>query len=307
MGLIKTRSTSLLALAALGLLVAGGARAQEGNGQLLQQSSSSSKAQKLEWPRTFSGQPDFAFTRDEALLEARTRSEKENEPLPLSPSLQQLVNDDSTLDPLGVNAPKKDVSSTDPSDTTVTDPSDTQPMNGQSLMERLMAQSVALPTVAAVAAPDLTEFKARLNATITQTVANWQPQSGRYNFDAVIHGLVLQAIVTSPLKYAVINQQRYAEGETFRISVPMSVPDDILATALRAQMPVSGTLPASLQASYDDAYQNALGTFNAKRAQTPEIGQQTLILPVRVVAIMPRQVQLDLNGQPYTLSIRYAY
>jgi hypothetical protein len=198
------------------------------------------------------------------------------------------------------------VSSTTDASGTVVDTSATAP-KGQSLMDRLMAQSVDLPAVASAGKPDLSEFSAQLSATISNTIANWQPQLGRYDFGAVLNSLVLQAIVTSPVKYAVINQQRYVEGETFRITVPVSVPDAEISTALRAQMPASGTLPASLQASYEEAYSGALQGFSAKRNQSPEIGRQTLILPVRIIAITPRQVMLDVNGQSYALQIRYAY
>lgn len=265
--------------------------------------STSSKAQRLEWPRTFSGQPDFAFTREEALTEARTRATREGQPMPLAPTLPQLLNDDSVLDPMNVLAPKVELV-TDASGTTV---SETLVTRGQSLMERLMSQAVDLPAMAAPEKPDLTEFSAQLSATVTRTVANWQPQAGSYNFEGVLAGLVLQAIVTSPVKYAVINQQRYTEGETFRITVPVPVPEAEITRAMDARMPVSGMLPESTMDGYREVYRNILSGFNAKRNLNPSLGQQTLVLPVRITGITARQVLLDVNGQPYALTIRYAY
>ncbi len=273
------------------------------------QPGTTSKAQRLEWPRTFSGQPDFAFTREEAVAEARSRAARENSPLPLAPSIQQLLNDDTPLDPLRLSAESisedasaaEDPSSTEPTDET------TVVNGGQTLMERLMAQSLDLPTVSTTVAPDLTEFKSQLSATISNTIANWQPQAGRYNFQGVVSGMVLQAIVTSPVKYAVINQQRYLEGETFRITVPLAVPDDVIDSALKARLPVSGTLPPPLMASYEQAYTDIKSGFDNLRTRNPDVGQQTLVLPVRITGITGRQVQLDVNGDPYTLTIRFAY
>lgn len=268
----------------------------------------SSKAQRLEWPRTFSGQPDFAFTKEEALIDARAAATRDNRPLPLAPTLSQLISDDSTLDPLRLLAPVNKVT-VDASGTVASDadPEINGFPQGQSLMDRLMAQAVDLPTVSSAAKPDLTEFSSQLSATISNTIANWQPQAGRYNFEGVLSSLVLQAIVTSPVKYAVINQQRYTEGEIFRITVPLAVPDAEITKAMQARMPVNGTMPESIMAGYEDAYKNILTGFTAKRSLNPAIGQQTLVLPVRITAIMPRQVMLDVNGQPYVLTIRYAY
>lgn len=291
--------TKVALLALLAIFVAPLAHAQN-------QLRPASHANKLEWPRTFSGQPDFLFTRDEAMTEARARAAREKEPLPLTPSLKQLIEDDSALDPLGIN--KVEVTTSTATDISGTDVSETDIVNtGQTLMERLMAQAVDLPTVTATGKPDLTEFSRQLNATISSTIARWQPSAGRYNFEAVINGLVLQAIVTSPVKYAVINQQRYEEGETFRITVPMSVPDAEIQDAMRTRMPVSGTLPESLMKSYDEVYKTTLDNFNFYRNKNPAIGQQTLVLPVRITSIAPRQVMLDVNGQSYALTIRYAY
>lgn len=301
---LAMKNLHLTLLITLLLLGAGGAYAQTSTPT----SANTSNAQRLEWPRTFSGQPDFAFTRDEALAEARSRVTKEGEPMPVMPSLQVLLNDDSTLDPLRVNAPKPTsdtMTMEDTSGTIIT--STTTLAGGQTLMQRLMAQSVDLPTITATQNPDLTEFSGQLSATISRTIAGWQPQAGRYNFESVLSNLVLQAIVTSPLKYAVINQQKYAEGETFRLTVPMMVPDDVITTAMRAQMPASGTLPPALQANYQKAFDDSLQGYLAKRSQNPDLGRQTLILPVRIVSIEPRRVQLDVNGQSYALTIRYAY
>lgn len=298
---IPTRSTNAALTFALALL----AHAALVQAPAAQDAARSSRAERLEWPRTFSGQPDFLFTREEAKAEARVRAARENEALPLSPSLQQLLEDDSALDPLGLNAPKVEVV-TDASGTIVSDTTATG-SRGMSLMDRLMAETLDLPTVSSTVAPNLSEFNAQLNVAINNAVAGWQPAPGGYNIDSVLNSVSLQAIVTSPVKYAVINQQRYAEGEVFRINVPVSVPDAVITAAMDTIMPAPGTLTAALEESYAAAYKKAWDDFVFKRNQNPDLGRQSLVLPVRITGITARQVLLDVNGQPYALQIRYAY
>lgn len=290
------RSTSLALLTLLALAAGQGAYAQS--------SAQPGNAQRLEWPRTFTGQPDFAFTRDEALTEARTRAARDNEALPQTPSLLQLLNDDSTLDPLGLTKPVI-VSGTDVSGTE--NPSGTTISPGQSLMQKLMSTAVGLPTVSSTQFTDISEFKSQLAVTISNTVAGWQPSVAGLNIEPLLTSLVLQAIVTSPLRYAVINQQRYQEGDTFQIRVAMPVPAMEIAAALQKQLPPEGTLPADLYARYLAACDDALKAFANARAANPQLGSQMVNLPVTVTHISERKVLLDVNGQPYALTIRFTY
>jgi hypothetical protein len=294
------RSTSPLiafTLALLGLVFA--AHAQQ---------STSSGADKMEWPRTFSGQPDFAFTREEAITEARIRSARDNEPMPLIPTLQQLMNDDTNLDPLGLNRPvitsATEVSSTE-SDNGVSGTA--APARAMTLLEKLMANAVALPQVSGTLSTNVAEFRTNLFTTISNTVSNWNPTAGRYNFDAVISTLTLQAVVTSPVKYAVINQQKYVEGDTFQLQVPVDVPDLEITNALQAQMPVSGTLSPDIYAQYQQVYTEVYNAFSSARSRNVALGRQMVTVPVSIRAIEPRKVFLDVNGQTYELPIRFAY
>ncbi|TKW61668.1 MAG: hypothetical protein DI628_03305 [Blastochloris viridis] len=296
---IKIPSTSLYVATALLLLAASSAVAQ----------TSGSNAENLEWPRTFTGAPDFIFTRDEAVTKARTDAARSGSAIPLVPNIEMVLEDDSELDPMGAKKPQiVMVSGTEAVSGTEGEEVDIVAVGSrQSLMDKLMAQAVDLPAVAGSTEPDLTEFRGQLVATISRTLANWQPDSKRYNFSSALNGLSLQAIVTSPVSYAVINQHRYEVGDTFRISVPMRVPDEVVSSAMEAQMPVSGTLTPALEANYRKVYGEVMDGLTAARSRNPEIGMQTLVIPVRVLSIARREVMLDLDGQPHALQIRYSY
>lgn len=296
---IKIPSTSLALLTVVLLAAASAAVAQTGG----------SRAENLEWPRTFTGAPDFIFTRDEAVTKARTDAARSGSPIPMVPSLEMVIEDDTELDPLGVTKPvvmmvsgTEEISGSEGAEVDIIAVG-----NRQSLMDKLMAQAVELPVVEGAAEPDLTEFRGQLSATISRTLVNWQPDSKRYNFSSALNGLMLQAIVTSPVSYAVINQHRYEAGDTFRISVPMRVPENVITEALEAQMPVSGTLTPALEESYRKVYGEVMDEFTAARTRNPAIAMQTLVIPVRVLAISRREVMLDLDGQPHALQIRYSY
>lgn len=290
-----TRSTSLLAML-LAAWAAMPAYAQQAAGA----APAAATDAGIDWPRTFTGQPDFAFTREEIAKEAKERAASTKDAsLAQLPTVGQLVADDTKLDPLGLAGLS---SATTVSRSTV---SSSQPV--QSLMDKLLANASALPTFETSYTVDVNEFTTTLNQTIRSTVAGWKPDKSRYSYGALINTLTLQAVVTSPVRYAIINGQRYAEGDTFQLKAPLSVPDTEITEALQKKMPVSGTVPPSAYDQYETAYENAIAAFAAERDKNPEIGRQNLSLPVTVVSIQPRKVTLSVNGEEHELVVKFAY
>lgn len=262
-----------------------------------------SKAQGLEWPRLLSGQPDFAFTRGEAFQEALSKANRDGTEAPKAYGLADLMDDKTELDPLGLERPI--VSSTLAGVADAAAASGTAPI--QAVIDPLMANVMALPSLNTSYTLDLSEFKASLVHALSSTVAGWRPQTGGFSFGDVANGLVLQAIVTSPEKYAVINDQRYAEGDTFQLRLPVAVPDTEINSALQTRLPVSGTLSADVAAQYQKAYEEVLGAFYAARSANPSLGQQAVMVPVNIKAIEPRKVVLDIRGEEHVLQVRFAY
>lgn len=290
MPMTPIRFTSLLLL--LVLTLAGGAHAQ---------SSSSSKG--LVWPRTTTGQPDFAFARDEAYQDAMVDAKQDGDAPPSMPTLQILLADETPLDPLHLAAGPSDVSTT--SLFGADDPSATgRPV---SLMDKLLANVVELPVYKTAEKKDASEFKISLIQAISSTIANWRPQAERYNFSGMVRGLTLQAIVTSPQRYAIINGQRYMEGESFQLKAPINVPDLEIMAAMDAKMPAKDSVTPDLYGQYQTVYDETLAAFIAARNANPAVGRQHLTLPVNVKKIEARRVQLSVNGEPHELAIKFAY
>jgi hypothetical protein len=258
---------------------------------------------KVEWPRSFTGQPDFAFTRDEALADAKARAVRNGDAAPQVPTLLTIATDDMVPDPLRLRA--ADGLSTDligaaPSGTLVGS-------EGEGGFESLGLGGFALPAYASPTALDLTEYKATLAQTISSTIRAWQPNPDSYDFGSVVKTLVLQAVVKSPETYAVINGMRYTEGSTFLIRVPLTVPDGLILEALDDKLPPEGVLDEASATAYKAAAEEALAAFAAARNANPMVGQQVLNIPVRVGAISDRKVELMVYGKPYSLGVKMLY
>lgn len=268
--------------------------------------SRSSNAQKLQWPTTFSGPPDFAFTREEAVSDATARAAREGEALPQVPTLSQMLGDDARLDPMGIYKPVVISATADVSGSADASATQVQP-TGSSLIEKLLAGSVGLPEVKDSFSPDMAEFRAGLAATLKRAVEEWQPSAARYSFGGLMNKLVLQAIVTSPEKYAVINQQQYAEGDTMQLSVPVPVPDMEVINALQEQMPAEDSVTPALYKQYQDVYEQTIADYAKARQANPAVGRKILQVPVVIRSITQRKVVLEVNGERHELAIRFTY
>ncbi|MBI1309335.1 MAG: hypothetical protein GC129_05780 [Proteobacteria bacterium] len=282
MPMTPMRSTSL-ALLFLLVLPAAAAHAQ----------AAVTKADSFDWPKSFSGQPDFAFTRAEALDEATSRAKQENEPAPALPTLPDLINDESKIDPLHLYH-AQDVSSTTSSNTLA-------------LPVAAAPKASQLPSFSNSYRADLSEFRATLAQTVSETIATWHPDASRYSFGGLVNGLTLQTVSTSPVRYAVINGHRYEPGSSFQLKAPVSVPEDAIATALQAKMPVKGVLTDDLYSKYNAAYEEALSNFNAARTANPAVARQNLTVPVVVRSIEPRRVVLSVGGEEHELTVKFTY
>lgn len=262
-----------------------------------------SKAQRLEWPRLLSGQPDFAFTRDEALQEASAKAAREGGTVPRQYGLKELMEDQTPLDPMGLSHAAVSQSVV----VGLGSSSGSVPLPASAVLDPLMANVVALPSFATSYTVDMHDFKASLGYVLSTTISNWRPQGLVFGFDDAVKGLLLQAVVTSPQKYAVINGQKYAEGDSFQLQVSVPVPDMELNAALQSRLPVSGTVPPEAEEQYRKAYEEVVGAFYVARAANPGVGRQTLSVPVQVKSIQERKVVLDIKGEEHVLQVRFAY
>lgn len=244
---------------------------------------------RLDWPRSFGGQPDFEFERDETVAERAKEAVNQGLPPTNPPALESLL-EDSTLDPLALEE--------GPSLTTVTEASATTVSSTDAL------GASTLPSFTTPELTDMSEFNTALSQALENYLRDWQPDLSRYSLDYLLRNLRLDTVVTSPLRYAVINSQRYQVGDRFQLPLSVAPSDVELIDLLQSQLPVSGTLPPETMAHYQEAVDTAVQRLAEDREKRPLRYQVLVTAPATVLDIQSRKVILSLNGQRYELPIR---
>ncbi|MCP5405449.1 MAG: hypothetical protein H6922_04415 [Pseudomonadaceae bacterium] len=246
------------------------------------------------WPRTFTGQPDFEFSKADALAD-RNQSVTAEGGEPFAPPTLADLLDDETVNPLAIpTAADEEAGTATPAQ--------------RAKLPAIKLDNTSLPAVSATRV-DTSAFKESLQRIIQHKVNDFVLQQGRYSLDHVIRRLTLQAVVTSPVKYAVIDGRRYHVGESFLVPVYAGPSQHDLLIALAANVPASGGDDGRAEgtAPYKVAYDEVVKALVANMAGNPRALQRRFNLPATVVDIQHRKVLLDFNGQRHELVIRYAY
>ncbi|MFZ2587257.1 MAG: hypothetical protein WAZ18_03965 [Alphaproteobacteria bacterium] len=249
------------------------------------------------WPRTFTGQPDFEFTKAEILAERARQAEPQGIPAPKAPTLAELMEAGEVV---LIELPTVTPSGTlDISGTMAANPADT--------LADFNAAFASLPSLTTVHEVDVTEFQKGLRHAVRKAVAAYKFQAGKYSLGHMVNAVTVQAVVTSPEKYAVLDGKQYHEGESFPMTVWAGPSDTELLDAMAAQLPMEGSMDPEQAAQYQEAYENAVQDLANQRQANPRTFQKQVIVPVVVAAIKQRLVVLEFNGQRHELPIRYAY
>ena len=285
-----------LVLLALLMLVAAPALAQPAAPEAAQRSASRPQ-KRLEWPRTFGGQPDFEFEKTEALRQLQTERRQLGQPTPVPASLADVLAAEG-LDPLA-NA-------------VVVSP--TAQAEGADVSGSLPFLEAALPSFTPAALPtteqavelDLTELETAMVQTALDVVQQYNPLQlaggAVFDFGYLADFVQVQAIMVSPRASAVLNGTRLLPGETLPITLHLAPPDSALVAAMQALLPRASS-PA-VQQSYAAAYERAVGALNAQRAANPVAFTTPVQLPLKLLAVAPRAVTVELNGKTYDLPLK---
>lgn len=247
--------------------------------------------QNLNWPKTFSGQPDFVFIKDDVIKEALTKAKEEGAEPPTSATLDDILTQKTTVTPLQLEAPNPRLETAQPDDLPTTS------------IATPTTPDATLPDVVADALLDVSEFKKVLEVAAQSAVRKARVNLNKYDFRPDLARLTLQAVVTSPNQYAIINQHRYGVGDRLHITVPVQISEDDIKTALNAHMPPASALPPERYAQYETTRQDVLTAFKAE--QSAGKIRRTQRVPVQIKRIESRKVILSINGKDYDLEIKY--
>ena len=250
-------------------------------------------AQETDWPRTFSGQPDFDFTRSEVLTEhARQVAEEgasEITPATLADVLQNIV-----LTPL--NIPSEENNSESGLDNAFL-----------ATLPTLQQPEAELPSAAAADTTlDLSAFKAELKRDVERALTALQPDPTLVPLRKELQRVVVQAVVTSPQKYVTINGRRFAEGDRFALPVTVTLTQSRLEELLTKRLPPAETLPADLHQSYQTVLNDVLAEAETERRKNSAAFSRNTQVDVRILTIAPRRVTLEVLGQTFDVGLNYA-
>ncbi len=254
------------------------------------------------WPKTFSGQPDFDFSR-ENILEERIKKSKDSS----TPFKQQTLKD--VLIAKDVHPVYQPVqASKDVSGTILTSTEDAlEEISLLSELSNFKMLTTELPDmVSRTELIDLSEFEAHLQRVIERTIKETDPQFNEHNFNNELKRMSIQAISISPKKYAIINNQRYTEGERFQIPIQVMPIDQDIANAVTNAMPNKLSMTEDNYALYTELQQKVLANYAQTRTENPNSLLQTHPVTVTIKRIQRRKVTIRIFNTEYDLEVKFA-
>ncbi|MFZ2620121.1 MAG: hypothetical protein WAX89_04540 [Alphaproteobacteria bacterium] len=253
---------------------------------------SSAASSRMEWPKTFTGQPDFDFVRDDVLKERQRKKENGEDvggELPTWRDLLQVKRIDTFM-------PKLIISSTEPLlgyDATAEDQPEEEPTPANEL-----------PKVEAVADLDLEEFKAQLQDALDTAIKKAKPHYEEVNVAAEVQRIQVSTISTSPLKYAMLNNKKYKEGEHLLLQVRTMPSLEEVTFAINQTMPDAASMNAESYAAYAKLRDNVLTDFTNKRQTSPDMFVTKHPLKVLVKRIASRSITYEVLGKEYDVNLK---
>ncbi len=251
---------------------------------------------RVEWPRTFGGQPDFEFERGEAFEQVQQEKSRAGLPSPVLPKLTDLLSDDR-VEPLKIQGTATVSGSA---------PAQVDQEDGVAVLDDLNSYALGLgelPSLTQVSDIDLTQFEDSLVQMAQERVAAYNPDLASFSFEYIVKELKIDSIMVSPVQSTTINGVRYAVGDKMTLHVPVSLPDSDMLQAMQQGMP-TGPMPEELKTRYEKAYENAVAKLAALRTASPEAFSKTLSVPVIIQAIHPRKVVVSIAGTEHEVAIK---
>ena len=276
-------------------------------------------AQAANWPRTFSGQPDFDFTREEVVKELQDKKTElgfepyiatlediigatEVNPFDPKPRYRQipLAGEGVTRNPflpeqLLENESVGAAASGTVGESSLVDLPDFDLIASDITAHLGAASSTTAPTL------DLSEFENYLDKLARELSAPvTELDLSQVNLAPEVQQLGIQSIVTSPLKYAIINGRRYKVGDTLPMTLQIPVVASPVDRALEAELPNKNQLDAATYAAYKAVYDKVMAKYSQQ--QTTET--VTKHVQAYIKRIESRTVVLTIFGKEYELKWR---
>lgn len=259
------------------------------------------QTQHIEWPRTFSGQPDFDFERQEVLTE-RQRKAEEGEDVVATPGTWEDVLQATDIDPMAPRYPKQKKSASPHGF------ADENTDETHALLPQLDSfETRQLPQLDVSRTVDLSEFKSFLERVIDEQVKNASPRLEEINVRAELDKIIVQTIATSPVRYAMINERRYTVGDSLTIPVATVPPAENIIAAVDSYLPEPETVDEQTFARYKSLRDEVVREFTLNRNANIKAYQAIHPLKILIKRIESRRLTVEILGQEHEISLRYAF
>ena len=272
---------------------------------VLMAASAHAQTKRAEWPRTFSGQPDFDFERHEILAD-RQKALQEGKELvnDVPPGHMEDLLLETDIDPF---KPGEEVNTEGAETALLTLEGEEKNIEALDELADFKVKSSELPTLKEKKVIiDLDEFRHHLEKIVDATVADAEPVSETFSIESNLQHVTVQSIVSQPNKYTIINNRRYREGDQFTIKMPIIIPHEVIAEEIAQNMPTPEDLPEETFKLYDAIRKEMLADLQKERTSRPERFITTYPIHVIIKEIIHRKVLVSVQGEEHELAIKFA-
>lgn len=231
-------------------------------------------AQDIVWPNTFNGQPEFSFSKKDITAEQKKLAVgrgriTDNDPVA---ALSVLVKR-GVADPFATRQPE--------------------------IAPILNLQGPRLNDLLSDEDAPLAEFKKFVTALV-ENASHLDLSS--YDFNTDMQRIVIEALVSSPHAYVIINGQRYTEGDAFNLALAHQDETPHLRSTIDRQIPSPATLSEKTFLAYTNLRDEALATYQQilTASNASGVGHKVRVMIKR---IQHRTLILSIQDKDYTLKL----
>lgn len=262
-------------------------------------------SKNLPWPKTFSGQPDFDFNRDDLIKELKEKGDIISNKKATQATMKRLLQT-TIINPFSHQV----------TETAIT--SKQNKINKDALAELFgdipeniktgnqSKNNATLPGYNKNKSIDLTEFADFLNNIIKQRVKlNKERMKGR-DFSNDLNKITIQSIVTSPIKYTIINNNRFRIGDRFLIPIQSKIFYSEIDALLAPYIPQPESFSEDVYKKYVDIKNKTIEKYKSENTKgTANVIVHNISVTIR--DILHRKVIVSVYGHEYELKIKHAF
>jgi hypothetical protein len=259
----------------------------------------------LDWPKTFTGQPDFDFRREEILDEIRANGAIEGvETIGLG-TMRRLLQT-TLIDPFKVTKTATALNATSEEEDNQINQKALIALFGETRGGANVGDDAQLPGFNKQYHLDLSEFADFLENVINQRLKLNKTTLKDRDFSEDLNRIVIQSISTSPVKYAIINNNKLSVGDRFLFSIKSRIYDSEIEALLAPYLPQPESFSKDVYQKYVDIKDAAIEKYKSENS-TGKANVVTHNVSITIRDILHRKIKVSVYGHEYELKMKHAF